>query len=320
MRKPACRNESVERYNGMRNPITKSPNKLLPQIAEAIPGVTLHRVDLGLPEGFPALMETKRAALQLAQNNYLQGRTALKESQAAKRVVLDSAKAFITLARELARPKIGKKFGQEWQAYGFASSLRVPGSFDPLSATLGTMGGHLEVRPELGSEEQNITSEQAGVLLGNLTAAQAAVNAKKSEVGQLHAVRTQKVDEVYYLVREVLNLARLKFSPLDPRWSDLGFNKPGAQPVPPVPEGVTAVLIGTNAISVKWLPTQRAEYHRVWKRVIGIDEKLLPAGVSSDGDFLIEGLPGNSDVEVALSAGNNGGESATCPVIVVRTL
>ena len=40
--------------------------------------------------------------------------------------------------------------------------------------------------------------------------------------------------------------------------------------------------------------------------MIGVDPELVSIGTSTDLDFMIDQLPGNSQVEVALSAGNNG--------------
>ncbi|MBA4149954.1 MAG: hypothetical protein H0X66_17720 [Verrucomicrobia bacterium] len=54
--------------------------------------------------------------------------------------------------------------------------------------------------------------------------------------------------------------------------------------------------------------------------MIGVDPEMVSVGTSTDLDFLIEQLPGNSQVEVALSAGNSGGESARSASVIVQTL
>ncbi|MBA4149063.1 MAG: fibronectin type III domain-containing protein [Verrucomicrobia bacterium] len=304
----------------MENKISSSAAQLLPQIAEAIPGVTTHAVAVGLPADMATTMTTQEAALQTAHNQFLDKITELKASHAAKRVALKAGQTLVTLIRETAKPTLGHKYSQEWAAFGFVGSLQVPRSASGMVSILGTLAGHLETHPQFGSDDLNLNAAKTGVLRTNLMAAITAVNVKKSEARQKFDDRAEKAAAVRLRLREVLSALRLKFGPLDGRWSEFGFNKPGALPIPPVPEGVTAVLIGTNAISIKWPAVARAEHCRIWIRVIGVDTELRSVGISSDLDFLLEQLPGNSQVEIALSAVNNGGESGKSAVVVVETL
>jgi hypothetical protein len=86
-----------------------------------------------------------------------------------------------------------------------------------------------------------------------------------------------------------------------------------------VPENLHVTLIGNTAAALKWDAAPRAEYYRVWKRVVGADEELVAVGSPADVDFTIEALPGNVEIEIAVSAVNNGGESAVGEVTRVRT-
>ena len=106
--------------------------------------------------------------------------------------------------------------------------------------------------------------------------------------------------------------------PTDNRWLAFGFNLPGAEATPDQPENVVVTLIGPNALSVKWKAAARAKYYRVWKKVIGVDTEYMQVGSPADLDFTIEGLPGNSQVEIVVSASNSGGESAFSTVVVVQ--
>jgi hypothetical protein len=58
----------------------------------------------------------------------------------------------------------------------------------------------------------------------------------------------------------------------------------------------------------------------VYKRVIGVDDKFVLVDTRSDLDFTIENLPGNSQIEIAVSAINNGGESDPSEPVKVQTL
>ncbi|MFN7140419.1 MAG: fibronectin type III domain-containing protein [Limisphaerales bacterium] len=106
---------------------------------------------------------------------------------------------------------------------------------------------------------------------------------------------------------------------MDSHWLSFGLNRPGAKQRPPTPQNVTAVLVGTNAIAVKWANTPRAERYRVWRRIVDQEPALVPIGSPADLDYTMEGLPSNSLIEIAVSAINNGGESATSTPIPVMT-
>lgn len=93
----------------------------------------------------------------------------------------------------------------------------------------------------------------------------------------------------------------------------------GAKAIPAVPQNVIATLIGATSVSLKWDASARAAYYRVWKKVVGVDEEYLPVGSPGDRDFTLEGLPANAQVELLVSAVNNGGESQKSTLAVVQT-
>lgn len=296
-----------------------TPAKLLPQMAEAIPGVTAYAATLGLPAGMAAAMTTQETDLQTLQNQYLNKVEELKTAEVAKRVAMKAGQTFIALARELARPTLGSRFSQNWAAFGFAGSLKVPRSVDGLVSLLGTMAVHLTSHPQFGSEDLNIDAAQAEVLRDNLTAAVAVVNVKKSEVRQKFEERAVKTGAARLSLRTVLSACRLKFDPFDGRWLEFGFNRPGVKSVPPVPTGLTATLAGANALMVKWSAAARAESYRIWLKVVGVHPELMSYALTPHLEFLLSSLPANSQVEIALSAMNDGGESVKSPVLTMVT-
>ncbi|MBA4148877.1 MAG: fibronectin type III domain-containing protein [Verrucomicrobia bacterium] len=304
----------------MKNAITSSPAKLIPQITLVIPGITSYGAILGFPETYEATLTAKKAELVSLDAQYEQGKLDLGTSRKAKQLAITNGRNHFRTVRELLRPTLTSTYSQLWDAFGFTGSLALPNTVDKLVLALTKLGSHLTANPALGVAESNLVAAKTLALENALTTANAAVNQKKADRQRLHEDRAAKAEEVRFLMREVLSTLRLKLTPLDSRWVEFGLNKPGAQPIPPVPEGVTAVLIGTNAISIKWPAVVRAEYCRIWARVIGVDEEMRHVGTSSDLDFLLEQLPGNSQVEIALSAVNNGGESGKSAVIVVQTL
>lgn len=94
---------------------------------------------------------------------------------------------------------------------------------------------------------------------------------------------------------------------------------PGADEIPDVPGNISAVLVGPNAVSLKWPASARGAYYRLWKRVVGMDKERVAVGSPGDLDFTLEALPNNATIELAVSAVNNGGESGQSTVVTVQT-
>ncbi|MBA4147261.1 MAG: fibronectin type III domain-containing protein [Verrucomicrobia bacterium] len=303
----------------MKNTITSSPVKLIPQVALAIPGVIKYGTILELPANMGTSMESKRGALIVADSNYEQARIDLRNATAARRLAIRKVRNHIRAVRELVKPMLTPNFSQAWEAFGFVGSLKVSTKVSSLLLALTRMGSHLEANPDLGADDPNLAATKTKALETLLVVANTTVNKRKGALQRSLEERAAKAEEVRYILRELSSALRLKLASLDSRWVEFGFNKVGAQPTPDAPTGVTAVLIGTNAISVKWPAAPRAEHYRGWKRVVGVDAEMVFVGSTSDLDLLMEELPSDSEVEVALSAVNNGGESVMSTVVVVKT-
>ncbi|MBA4149674.1 MAG: fibronectin type III domain-containing protein [Verrucomicrobia bacterium] len=303
----------------MKNTITSSPLKLIPQITSAIPGVLKYGAVLGLPANMGTSMQAKKGALIASDGSYEQARLDLRNATAARRLAIRKVRNHIRAVRELVKPSLTPKYSQAWEAFGFVGSLQVTTRVSNLLMTLTKMGSHLAANPDLGADDPNLVATKTRDLETMLMTANTVVNQKKGTLQRLLEARAAKAEEVRYILRELSSALRLKLDPLDSRWVEFGFNKVGARPTPDAPTGVTAVLLGTNAISIRWPATPRAEHYRGWKRVVGVDAEMVFVGSTSDLDMLMEELPSDSEVEVALSAVNNGGESVRSTVLVVRT-
>ncbi|MBA4150692.1 MAG: fibronectin type III domain-containing protein [Verrucomicrobia bacterium] len=302
----------------MKNPITNSPVKLVPQLGSAQTGVTKYGATLGLPTGLGATLATHETELTTLHNTYQTAKTDAKNATAAKKTAWKAGRTFGTLVREMRKPILGHKYSQFWDAFGITGTMQIPRRIEPLVVMLGTMGSHLTANPAFGSEDAGLTGAQAEILKNNLTNSRATATEKKSALQLANIARMTKANEVQVALRELFSLLVFKLTPLDPRWLEFGFNKPGALPVPEVPVNVTAMLLGGNNISVKWPAAARAQHYRAWMRLVGQPE-WTSLGSSADLAFLIENAPSNAQLEVAISAVNNGGESAKSTIVTVVT-
>ena len=181
------------------------------------------------------------------------------------------------------------------------------------------MASYLASHQTLENEDLDATVERTTALHASLLAAKNGVNEKDAARKTLLLARKEKEAEARRVLRVLAKDLGLTLPPTDPRWTEFGFNPPGILATPSVPVNVVVALIGPRAVALKWDKSQRAGYYRVWKQVNGVDEEFVAVGSPADLDFTIDELPVNSTIQIAISAVNNGGESALSEVVTVTT-
>ena len=290
----------------------------LSQAAKAISGAA--EVGGGvLVKNTGALITADRTALKDAVDAFEAGKAALRTRRGVVVSVTSSIRDFVTLTRDVLKKRLGKQYSTAWETLGFQGSLEVPTDLDELSFILSRLHTYLTDDESARNEGLEITPERCEALLASLDAAVRSYNAQDGALTQL----LQDRDEAFEALRKRLSglTAELKqtLQPLDGRWKTFGLNMPGAKNIPGIPENVIATLIGETAVAVKWNRAPRADYYRVWKRVVGSEAELVSVGSPADLDFTMEGLPRNSTIEIAISAVNNGGESLKSSVVSITT-
>ena len=303
----------------MKNPIARTAAKLMPAASAAIAGLTLHAEPLGLSYVTADAMTSALAELILASNNHKQGQFDLKWKRLSAEASVASARSFGVLARDILKPALGSQHSQAWNVAGFATSLTLPSRLDDLIPVMIALGGHLTAHPELQNAALNVTPARATAIKDDLIARKNAVAQQRGELDRLFQVREDKAKVIYNNLRTLFTELTMALDPLDSRWVEFGFNKPGALQTPDVPEDVTATLVGATSAAVNWGRAPRAERYRVWMKVNGVDQELVVVGSPYDANFTIDGLPANSTIQIAVSAVNNGGESATSEVVTIVT-
>jgi hypothetical protein len=228
-------------------------------------------------------------------------------------------RAFLRIARDMLRPHLGNQYRAAWSVAGFLGTLVIPMTAGRLVVMLETLSAYLTVNAAAQNVGLNVTPEQAEAYAAELLTAENAVNAQVVTVKNLSDIRDAKLVALQKRLKDLFKELAQVMSPLDNRWLAFGFKLPGAEATPDQPKNVAATLIGANSLRVKWDRAARADYYRVWTKVIGADTDYAHVGSSSDLDFVIEGLPANAQVEIVISASNSGGESARSTLLVVQT-
>jgi hypothetical protein len=303
----------------MRNPIDKTISGVLAQAVSVQRGADSHGESLGLKHMTSGVLLALYKSAQRALEVYEAGRKTLWERRRVVEARTKEGRAFMTLSRDLQKPLFGNTFNPKWGETGLKGSLEVPYQPGELGVSLALWALFLKNHPELELAERNITADRAEELSEALVNAMGDVDAQKAVVMQLLRDKDAKFAALRKGLRDLINELKTLLSPTDPTWKAFGLNPPGAVQAPEVPENVIVDIMNHEGAVVRWDPAPRAEYYRSFARVEGVDTEFQSVGNSSDPHFILQPLPANAIVELAISAVNAGGESARSGVLRIRS-
>ncbi|MBA4149272.1 MAG: fibronectin type III domain-containing protein [Verrucomicrobia bacterium] len=280
-------------------------------------GAVTHATALGLTVGTEPLTNADLNGLTAATNAHLASQGVLRDRRTELQQAFNTAYNVAFNIRDTLKRALGRSYSPAWEGTGFSASLQIKQSVAGLEQQLRSMEGYLTDHAAI--EVANVaTAVLAADALAALTAANTAVTVQKGAVRGLLAARKLKEKTMRQRIRGVVVELDRVIGGLDGRWDSFGLNQPGIKQAPPKPVNVTVVVYGTKAV-IKWDKTARAQYHRVWLKIVGVDEMATPVGSPADNNFAVENLASNAQFELSVSALNNGGESARSAVVVFQT-
>jgi hypothetical protein len=282
-------------------------------------GATRHGASIPLLHNPPDQIGADLEALDQARDNYEDAKTLLSDKRRVVNSILKSARSQLMLGRDILKPTLGTRASEKWDRLNMGGSLSIPRSVVKVEATLQSFKDYFAAKPDLEDEDHDVTSARYGALKDQLLEARGNVNLQAKDTTDLLKIRDEKAEQLRNRIHSVISELNDRLPPLDSRWTAFGLNKPGAAEKPEVPQGVTVTLLGPTAAAVKWTAATRAAHYRVWKRVIGTDEQFVAAGSPADVDFTLESLPSGATIEIAVSAVNDGGESALSEKVTIVT-
>jgi hypothetical protein len=285
----------------------------------AISGATQYGAGIGLTHATGPGLTTQRNALSTAHDVHIAAKAEMRTRRLALSAMILMVLAFIASARDMLKTFLGITHSASWEQVGFLTSLALPRKLADIKFVLERMVTYFTANPARENEALNVTAARAQTLLTDLTAAMAAVTNYKTTLDDAKKDRDSKFTTLRNSIGGLFKELVVLLDPLDGKFLSFGFFKPGALSLPDVPTNVIVVLIGANAMSVKWNSSARAERYHIWTRVIGVDTEPVLAATRDDLDVTLEGLPSSAQIEVSVSAVNNGGESAKTPIVVVST-
>ncbi|MDB6029287.1 MAG: hypothetical protein JWM68_5510, partial [Verrucomicrobiales bacterium] len=247
----------------MKNPITQNTDGALGLCLSAINGA--NALGSALKHMTASVLMALRLGLLVASNSLETGRQLLRDRRATLSSAVETARIFATLTRDILKPFLGSQYSLAWEALGFRGSLAMPETREEMIRVLECIIAFFTANPTMEWTDRDVTAAQAQVLLTALNAANDAVLNQRTAVDDLMTERDEKLEAMRKGLRDLINELDHLLDPMDARWLSFGFNKPGADETPDVPENITAILIGPNAAAMKWGASARAGYYRVWR-------------------------------------------------------
>ncbi len=303
----------------MQNIIPKSIPALLTFAGEAVIGVGQYVTVLPLLHNTEENINADILQLVNAITGHETMKTTLGTSRENLRSLVTTSRAFLTLGRDNWKPMLGSGFNANWEPAGFRDSLEIPRAEQEVRPLLRSFHEFLVANPSFEVPQQEITAARANELFTQLEAARGAINLQEALLGQLIELRDEKAEQLRARMSSLIGELKIRMDGLDQRWKAFGLNLPDALETPDGVEHVIATLIGPTAVALKWDPTARAEYYHVFKRVQGVDEDYVLVGSPADLDFTIEDLPSNKQIDIVVSAVNNGGEGERSEAVTITT-
>jgi hypothetical protein len=302
----------------MQNPIARSMNGALAQSVRAENGVKELGAILNITRMTAATLLNIRLAAIQAFDLWNRANDQLAGNRDELDVRIDQARLLVMVGRDLLKPTFGTRHNPKWPIVGFPKNLSVPKDPDALLVMVRAMAAFYAAHPDFQKADSNITAAAFQLHYDGLVAAIGVVDRQEGVVTTLVQDRDKKFAAVRKSIRDLIKELSTILDPLDGRWKTFGFNMPGARSIPSVPADVSVRVVGHDAL-VQWNSSERADYYRVFKRVLGVDKEFVPVSSQNGLDAVVPGLPGNAEIELAVSAVNNGGESMFSAVVAVKT-
>jgi hypothetical protein len=301
----------------MKNEIPKTISALLTFAGETSIGAAQYGATLPLLHNTQLMIDADINALVDSIMDHGTSKTELTTRRDTVRDKVDTGRGYLTLGRDNWKPIFGSQFNAAWEITGFRESLEIPRAEQEVRPLLRSFHEFLAANPTFEVVSKEITADKFGLLFTQLETARGAVNLQEAVVGGLISTRDTKADALRKRMSDLIAELNFRMDGLDERWLAFGLKKPDAQETPEAPSHILAVLIGSNAIAMKWDAAARADYYRVFKKVHGTDTDYVAVGSPADLDFTLENLPPGSTIDIVVSAVNNGGESAVSEKVTI---
>lgn len=264
---------------------------------------------LGITYNTEADVTADLDALNKANSESQTAKAALKAAQAALDAKSEEAAVFITVVRDVLKPKLGNRYSVAWDQVGFFNrTLAVPRPVAKRQGLLKSIELYLTANP--AAEIVDVaTHTMAADLYQALSACVDTVAKAQSDQRSKTAARDAASAALDKRLRSLRRELKETLSDNDPRWVEFGFNIPADRSVPAMPEGLTAIAGAVGTAMLSWAHSIGAARYRVFAQKVGVDADFVYVATVGDLSKVIAGLPSGAHVKFRVTAANEAGES-----------
>jgi hypothetical protein len=301
----------------------QKPIKTVPQalsLSDVVIGSAKRwEIEIGVTRNTGTMVAIERRSLVDKHNEYTQARREMRRRIEESQRMFDVALGVILPTRDVLKVHLGIHHSPIWQMIGFKGSMRMPRTWLGVITVLDGFISHLKRNPTQQVQELNVTPTHLQEVLDVAKAAYKGAILYKGTLGELKKERDRRFIVLRNRLRGLFKELSLILDPHDERFVAYGFLKPGARQRPEIPENVTVVAEGPATMAVTWDRAERADRYRIWAKGSGADEEPKLVATCKDRLFIFRNLPPNAEMELAVSAINNKGESRRSEGVRVKT-
>jgi hypothetical protein len=259
-----------------------------------------------------------RNAAKTKEDAYRAAKSAKSAAVLAHANKAADARAFVTLCREVLKPRFGKKWSAAWAVLGFTTSFEVPKTPSELLPLLDSLKNYFTANPPHEIVDLGVTAAAAMTLFDQLTAVRGTANACEGDGAVAKAERDRAVKGLRNCGRGLLAELKTLLAGDDGRWRSFGFNPPSAVGLPDVPEGLKVVGSVPQHLFATWESAPLADRYRLYRQIMGVDEDfVLVKTVTAETETDLNSMTSGQVVRVRVSAVNDAGESLLSEMVEV---
>jgi len=304
----------------MENIIQTKKDETVAQANQMITGLNQHEVTADVKQNTKLVLIAALANAVNAKTAYDTAVTTRAALSTALSVANENVKTFISAARSILLFFLGSIWSEAWMSTGFPDqSTQVPRTGPIREVLIESLKTYFTANPTHEAPTINVTAAIAEALKTALLDAREAYTAAVVDCRAKMLARDAAFAVLRTRMRGLITELETVLDPNDSRWLAFGLNIPGAPATPDVPTHLMVTLLGPGLGALKWDAGARADHYRVWQKVHGIDTDYVAIGSPTDLDFDAQALPAASTIDFAVSAVNDGGESALSAPVTVTT-
>ena len=293
----------------MQNKLPGQFKRLFSHAEDWIKGCILFEVILNILHNKASNITADRNAAKTKDDSYQAAKGLKAEAVANHNTLTKNARAFVTLTREVLKPRLGKKWSAAWEAVGFNKKFKVPKTSEDLLPMLESIKTYFAAHTAYEVDQAGVTGDAASDHHDNLSAARTTVNECHGDCGTKRADRDTALKALRARGRGLITELKQLMPGDDARWRTFGFNPPNAVGLPDVPEGVELTPGLPGHLTVNLESAALADRYRIYRQIVGVDEDYVLVKTVLETETDLNSMTTGQVVRVRVSAVNDAGES-----------